>query len=373
MQGRVPGCAWRPIRRRSRGQGQPSVCPGRRPCAPATRLRPRVGDGHHRPATFPRPRKHQHQPALRRDDGRHAAAPVRPADRFGSPYTGRKHQASSAVTMPRCSPPNSSPGVVPNRSPLLMQEHLVLAFAQPDVRRPLDERKAPGALAGFAAFNGVLKPPPGFLIVQHFRPVLQHHLAQDVCHRVQVVQGIPLRGIVQAVEVAPRSAAVLGRAGAVARDAGLALSGGPNHRTGRGPSVRFGPLGSLASGSAVGSDCFADLDTRPAYRGRPYLVATPHTSSCFPPRRRSGSLNAPVHNRPSVPPCAAAAGYRGRTSRTGRLTDCGSRSSDFWMRPSATCLRNAAADNGPAWTRTPHASWKGADLPRCWTKCSRGG
>ncbi len=58
--------------------------------------------------------------------------------------------------MPRCSPPNSSPGVEPNRSPLLMHDHLVLAFAQPGVHRPPDERNTPGALAGFAAFNGVL-------------------------------------------------------------------------------------------------------------------------------------------------------------------------------------------------------------------------
>jgi hypothetical protein len=68
-----------------------------------------------------------------------------------------------------------------------MHEHLVLAFAQPGVYRPPDERKTPGALAGFAAFNGVLQPPPGFLIFQDFRPILQHHLAQNVCHRVKIV------------------------------------------------------------------------------------------------------------------------------------------------------------------------------------------
>ena len=34
----------------------------------------RAGYGHHRPAAFPGARKHEHNPALRRDNGRHAAA-----------------------------------------------------------------------------------------------------------------------------------------------------------------------------------------------------------------------------------------------------------------------------------------------------------
>ena len=40
----------------------------------------RAGHGYHRPTALPRPRKHHHHPALCRNNGRHAPAPVRPAD-----------------------------------------------------------------------------------------------------------------------------------------------------------------------------------------------------------------------------------------------------------------------------------------------------
>jgi len=78
------------------------------------------------------------------------------------------------------SPQNSSVGAGPSRSVPLMHEHEMLAPAKIGVHRSLRKRTYPGALARSAAIDGVLQLPARFLVVEHFRPVLHHHLAQDV-------------------------------------------------------------------------------------------------------------------------------------------------------------------------------------------------
>ncbi|WP_217895030.1 hypothetical protein, partial [Sphingobium sp. Z007] len=53
------------------------------------------------------------------------------------------------------------------------------------------ERRTPRILAGFAALNSNLQLPSRALILQHFRPVLQHHIVQDLGHGLQILQGLP--------------------------------------------------------------------------------------------------------------------------------------------------------------------------------------
>jgi len=85
----------------------------------------------------------------------------------------------------------------------------------------------PGALAGLRPFKRVLQLPARVFVTEDLGPALQHHLPQDVRHRVQVFQGVPRRRIVQPGQAAPRPAAVLRRTAAVTGDAareGLARS-----------------------------------------------------------------------------------------------------------------------------------------------------
>ena len=161
----------------------------------------------------------------------------------------------------------------------------------------------------------IRQPPTCLLILQQLGPVLQHDLAQDVGHRVQVLQGIARRGVIQPGGMAPRAAAVLRRAGAVAGDAGrvrlarrriqavlldpdlvppgnvqVMLVGEPSalpQLQRRQGDIGLIPrshiltwttpaasgLGGLAPGSATGLGCFAGRGTGPTYRARLHPVA----------------------------------------------------------------------------------------------------
>ena len=67
-----------------------------------------------------------------------------------------------------------------------MHEHQMLAFAEIGIDRLPRERTPLRTLARFAAIEGVLQSPEGFLVVEHFGPMLQYHFAQDFGHRSKV-------------------------------------------------------------------------------------------------------------------------------------------------------------------------------------------
>ena len=91
--------------------------------------------------------------------------------------------------------------------------------SQSRVDHPAGERAALGALARLAALDGILQPPAGFLIVQQLRPPFRDDLADDLGHRVQVVEhGHRSRGV-QASEVGLRPTAILRRTSAATADA----------------------------------------------------------------------------------------------------------------------------------------------------------
>src|SRR3954471_21318783 len=102
----------------------------------------------------------------------------------------------------------------------------MLAFAQARVDRPPRERTAQGPRAGPAALDGISQPPAGFLIVQQLRPTFQDDLADDLGHRVQILERGHGDHVAQASKIGFRAAAILGRASAVAANAdriGLAV------------------------------------------------------------------------------------------------------------------------------------------------------
>src|SRR4051794_39530327 len=95
-----------------------------------------------------------------------------------------------------------------------MHEVKVLAFAQACVDRTAREWTALSAFARLVALNGILQPPAGFLIVQQLRPALQDDLADDLGHRVQILERGHGDRVVQASKIGLWTAAILGRASA---------------------------------------------------------------------------------------------------------------------------------------------------------------
>jgi hypothetical protein len=105
-------------------------------------------------------------------------------------------------------------------SPLLVHEVAMLAIAQTDVDFPPRKGPAPGLLASLGPLQGILQPPARVLVEgQRLRSILQRDLLENLDHGVQVLKRIDRKPVVAVIHEALRTAAILGRAGAVASGA----------------------------------------------------------------------------------------------------------------------------------------------------------